>query len=75
LVTIKTDVKTFRSSKKHFFAAGGLLPEKLIRKWGDVQFFSMASPHLHNGLWKGVFRAKLLINLPPAPTPEDTEAW
>ena len=57
------------------FSAKGVLPDEILRKWGDVQYFSMASPHLSGGHWKGVSKAKLLINLPPAPSSEDTEAW
>jgi hypothetical protein len=56
-------------------AAEGFVPDHLLQRWDDVQYFSMNSPHLHGNLWKGVFRARLFINLPAAPTAEDTEAW
>ena len=58
-----------------FVPAEDYIDTHLLQKWGDVQYFSMSSPHLGGSLWKGVFKARLFVNLPRAPTAEDTEAW
>ena len=58
-----------------FVTAEDYIDTHLLQKWGDVQYFSMSSPHLSGSLWKGVIKARLFVNLPAAPTPEDTEVW
>lgn len=51
-----------------------IIPEKLNQKW-EIQYFSLQSSHFQGGLWRGVVRAKLFVNLPEAPSADDTEAW
>jgi hypothetical protein len=51
-----------------------ILPQKLTRQW-EIQYFSLDSPQLMDGLWRNVVRARMYLHMPAATSPEDKDVF